>query len=50
MNACKHERLKCTNNVFYCLACGAQVKAPEPAAPAEKPVKKGKQTTAKKEG
>jgi hypothetical protein len=21
--ACEHKRLKCTNNVFYCMDCGA---------------------------
>lgn len=20
---CKHDRIKCTNNIFYCLDCGA---------------------------
>lgn len=25
---CRHERLKCTDNVFYCLSCGAVVPSP----------------------
>lgn len=36
---CKHERLKCTNNVFYCLDCGAVVKPEEPEKK-KKPAKK----------
>ena len=27
---CKHEKLKCTSNVFYCLECG--VALPDPQA------------------
>ena len=26
--ACNHEHLKCTDNVFYCLSCGAVVPSP----------------------
>ena len=26
--ACEHKRLKCTNNVFFCLDCGAMVPNP----------------------
>ena len=26
--ACEHKRLKCTDNVFYCLDCGAMVPNP----------------------
>ena len=26
--ACEHKRLRCTNDVFYCLDCGHQIKAP----------------------
>lgn len=25
--ACEHKRLKCTNNVFFCLDCGALIAA-----------------------
>lgn len=25
---CTHSRLRCTNNVFYCLVCGAEVPNP----------------------
>lgn len=38
---CGHHRIRCTNNVFYCLDCGAQVADPyqlrEPEKPEEKP-------------
>lgn len=26
--ACKHERFKCTNNVFICLLCGTTIENP----------------------
>ena len=26
--ACNHERIKCTDNVFYCAVCGAVVEMP----------------------
>ena len=39
--ACNHEQVKCTNGVFYCLKCGAEIANPfavkQPAAGAEKP-------------
>lgn len=25
---CNHEQLRCTNNVFFCLKCGAEVPSP----------------------
>ena len=25
---CKHEQVRCTNNVFFCLKCGAEVPSP----------------------
>lgn len=38
---CKHEQLRCTNNVFFCLKCGAEVPSPYQAGKnptgAEKP-------------
>ena len=39
---CKHERLRCTNNQFFCLACGMKIdKPPEPEKkPEKKPVKR----------
>ena len=38
---CEHKHLRCTNGIFYCLDCGAQVAAPEVKAPeAEKPKRK----------
>lgn len=40
---CEHKRLKCTNNVFYCMDCGAVVSNPyEAKKPAEAPKKKRK--------
>lgn len=32
---CNHEKLRCTNNRFFCLICGAEVEPPKP--PEEKP-------------
>ena len=38
---CEHKHLRCTDGIFYCLDCGAQVAAPEVKAPeAEKPKRK----------
>ena len=38
--ACEHKRLKCTNNVFFCLDCGAMVPNPyEAKKPVEVPKK-----------
>ena len=52
---CNHERLRCTDNVFYCLKCGARVASPyqadndTPAAekPAEAPKRPAKRKTKK---
>lgn len=33
---CTHKRLKCTNNIYYCLDCGAVV--PDPFQPEPVPV------------
>ena len=54
---CKHEQIRCTNNVFFCLKCGAELprdfkvekdttKAAKPSEGAKKPVKR----TNKKKG
>ena len=53
---CKHEQLRCTNNVFFCLKCGAEVPPPyqvgknttEAEKPAEAPKRAAKRTTKKK--
>lgn len=47
---CRHERLRCTNNVYYCLSCGAVVpfdpvldkREGEKEKPAEAPKKPAK--------
>lgn len=37
---CKHTALRCTDNRFFCLLCGAEVEAPKPQEEkAEKPEK-----------
>jgi hypothetical protein len=42
--ACNHDRIKCTDNVFYCAVCGAKVEMP---VREEKPVE-AKKTPAKR--
>ena len=41
---CRHERIKCTDNVFYCAVCGAKVEMPtreeKPAEAKKTPVKR----------
>lgn len=43
---CKHEKLRCTNNRFFCLICGAEVEAPKP--PEEKPKEEPKKPRRKR--
>lgn len=43
---CNHERLRCTNNVYYCLSCGAVV--PFAPAPDQREGKKEKLAEAPK--
>lgn len=53
--ACSHDRLRCTNNVFFCLKCGAQVPSPyeadkhttETATPSEAPKRPAKRKAKK---
>ena len=53
---CSHERLRCTDNVFFCVSCGAAVPSPfetkknppEEPKPAEGPKKPVKRTAKKK--
>ena len=48
---CKHERLQCVNNVFFCLDCGARVERDTKPVQEEKTQegpKKAKKTAAKK--
>ena len=53
---CKHEQVRCTNNVFFCLKCGAEVPSPyqagknpfgagKPAEAPKKPVKRTRKKT-----
>ena len=48
--ACNHDRIRCTDNVFYCAVCGAKVEQPtrkeKPVEVKKTPVKR----KAKKEG
>lgn len=48
--ACNHDRVKCTDNVFYCAVCGAKVemhvREEKPAEAKKTPVKR----KSKKEG
>lgn len=52
---CKHEKLKCTNNIFYCMECGASWESPEAEdkhsvnaeAPSEKPKRVAKRKVKK---
>ena len=48
---CEHKRLKCTNNVFFCLDCGAMVPNPyendRPEGQEEKQAPKRKRRTKK---
>lgn len=52
---CKHEHVRCTNNVFFCLKCGAEVPSPYQAGknpsgagkPAEAPKRAVKRTRKK---
>ena len=48
--SCEHKRLKCTDNVFYCLDCGAMVPNPyEAEKPSEAPKKAVKRKTKKED-
>lgn len=54
--SCEHKRLKCTNNMFSCLDCGAVVQNPyedrqqeaKEEKPAEAPKKAGKRKALQK--
>lgn len=47
---CNHEKLRCTNNRFFCLICGQEIQMPkaEPQAEEKEPEKAVKKTTRKK--
>ena len=47
--ACEHKRLKCTDNVFYCLDCGAMVPNPYEAEKPSEAQKKAVKRKTKKE-
>ena len=43
--ACEHKHIRCTNNDFYCLDCGARIDQPEPVkaeAETKEPTKRKK--------
>ena len=37
---CGHQRIRCTNNRFFCLDCGAEIADPYKAEKEEKPEEK----------
>ena len=43
---CRHDRIKCTDNVFYCAVCGARIEQPaqeeKPTEAKKTPVKRRK--------
>lgn len=48
---CKHERLRCTDNRYFCLICGAAVDPPEPREDRPKePEKPKRQRKVKNDG
>lgn len=60
MDNCKHTRLRCTNNVYFCQDCGQRVAWPAPGVaddkqagqkkkPSEGPKRAAKRKTAKDE-
>lgn len=50
--ACEHKHIKCTNNVFYCMDCGAVVPNPyendKPEGHEEKPAEAQKKAVKRK--
>lgn len=48
--ACNHDRIKCTDNVFYCAVCGERVEMPaqeeKPAEAKKTPVKRKRKENA----
>lgn len=45
--ACNHDRIRCTDNVFYCAVCGAKVEQPKKPVEAKKtPVKRKRKENA----
>lgn len=49
---CKHERVRCTDGIFYCLLCGAKIDYPpmdeETYAAEEKPAETAKKAVKRK--
>lgn len=45
---CKHTAIRCTNNRFFCLLCGAEIEPPKAEKP-PKPKKPAKDTAKKEE-
>lgn len=46
--ACTHKRLKCTDNIFYCLDCGERIKPQKDKAKADPNPETPKNTRGKK--
>lgn len=46
---CKHDQFRCTNNVFFCLKCGAEIPNPYEAKEEKPEEKKPAKRRAKKE-
>lgn len=42
---CEHKHLRCTNGVFFCLACGAKLDPPKPTEPKPEPKRPAKRKT-----
>lgn len=45
MTNCNHPRLRCTDNTFYCLDCGAMVQRPDFTPLAREPTEPTETTT-----
>lgn len=41
---CEHKRIRCTDNVFFCLDCGAKIDPPKTADEPKQTKKRGGKT------
>lgn len=46
--ACNHERIRCTDNRYFCAVCGAFLRDADNEQAAEKPAQEAKKTTNKR--